>query len=89
MLPERSVDDSYASPVSITHIDRRYLNNHVESGHAALKRLLGYRQNFRSLRSAKAIPQVADPPERSRMDMSIQSNRASGAKLPSPINCLD
>lgn len=39
---------------SITHIDRKYLNNRIESDHAALKRLLGYRQIFRSLASAKA-----------------------------------
>nr|WP_223814417.1 transposase [Roseicitreum antarcticum] len=38
----------------ITHVDRKYLNNRVESDHAALKRLLGYRQSFRSLRCAKA-----------------------------------
>lgn len=38
----------------ITHVDRKYLNNHVESDHAALKRLSGYRQSFRSLRCAKA-----------------------------------
>ncbi|MEP4037922.1 IS6 family transposase [Pseudophaeobacter sp.] len=38
----------------ITHLDRKYLNNRVESDHAALKRLLGYRQSFRSLRTAKA-----------------------------------
>nr|WP_319799780.1 DDE-type integrase/transposase/recombinase [Roseobacter sp. H9] len=37
----------------ITPVDRKYLNNRVESNHAALKRLLGYRQSFRSLRSAK------------------------------------
>jgi len=42
---------------SITHIDLKYLNNRVESDHAALKRLLGYRQSFRSLRSAKATLQ--------------------------------
>lgn len=41
----------------ITHIDRKYLNNRAESDHAALKRLLGYRQRFRSLRSAKATLQ--------------------------------
>jgi IS6 family transposase len=41
----------------ITHIDRKYLNNWVESDHAALKRLLGYRQSFRSLRCAKATLQ--------------------------------
>jgi IS6 family transposase len=41
----------------ITHLDRKYLNNRIESDHAALKRLLGYRQSFRSLRSAKATLQ--------------------------------
>ena len=41
----------------ITHIDEKYRNNRVESDHAALKRLLGYRQSFRSLRSAKATLQ--------------------------------
>ena len=39
---------------SITHIDRKWQNNRIESDHAALKRLLGTRQSFRSLRSAKA-----------------------------------
>lgn len=29
----------------ITHIDRKYLNNRIESDHAALKRLLKYRQS--------------------------------------------
>ncbi|MEP2781306.1 MAG: IS6 family transposase [Pseudoruegeria sp.] len=38
----------------ITHINKKYRNNRVESDHAAMKRLLGYRQSFRSLRSAKA-----------------------------------
>lgn len=38
---------------SITHIDRKWRNNRIESDHAALKRLLGYRQSFRSLSSAK------------------------------------
>lgn len=38
----------------ITHVDRKYLNNRVESDHAALKRLIGYRQSFRSLRCTKA-----------------------------------
>ncbi|MDO6591961.1 IS6 family transposase [Loktanella sp. D2R18] len=41
----------------ITHIDKKYRNNRVESDHAALKRLLGYRQSFRSLRAAKATLQ--------------------------------
>nr|WP_245709815.1 transposase [Ruegeria halocynthiae] len=39
---------------SIRHIDKKWRNNHIESDHAAMKRLLGYRQSFRSLRSAKA-----------------------------------
>ncbi|WP_349581141.1 DDE-type integrase/transposase/recombinase [Sulfitobacter sp. NFXS29] len=39
---------------SIRHIDRKWCNNLIESDHAAMKRLLGYRQSFRSLRSAKA-----------------------------------
>ena len=39
---------------SILHIDRKWRNNRIESDHAALKRLLGTRQSFRSLGSAKA-----------------------------------
>ena len=39
---------------SIRHIDKKWRNNLIESDHAAIKRLLGYRQSFRSLRSAKA-----------------------------------
>ncbi|WP_193140956.1 IS6 family transposase [Meridianimarinicoccus sp. MJW13] len=39
---------------SITHIDKKWRNNRIESDHAALKRLLGYRQSFRTLRSAKS-----------------------------------
>ena len=39
---------------SIRHIDRKWRNNRIESDHAALKRILGYRQSFRSLRTAKA-----------------------------------
>ena len=41
----------------VTHIDRKYRNNRIESDHAALKRLLDYRQSFRSLRCAKATLQ--------------------------------
>ena len=41
----------------IVHVDKKYRNNRVESDHTALKRLLGYRQSFRSLRSAKATLQ--------------------------------
>jgi len=32
----------------------KWRNNLIESDHAALKRLLGYRQSLRSLRTAKA-----------------------------------
>lgn len=39
---------------SIRHIDRKWRNNLIESDHAAMKGLLGYRQSFRSLRTAKA-----------------------------------
>ena len=39
---------------SIRHIDRKGRNNLIESNHASVKRLLGYRQSFRSLRTAKA-----------------------------------
>lgn len=39
---------------SIRHIDRKWRNNLIESDHAAMKRLLGYRQSFRSLQTAKA-----------------------------------
>lgn len=39
---------------SIRHIDKKWRNNLIESDHAAVKRLLGFRQSFRSLQSAKA-----------------------------------
>lgn len=39
---------------SIRHIDKKWRNNLIEGDHAAMKRILGYRQSFRSLRSAKA-----------------------------------
>lgn len=39
---------------SIWDIDRKWRNNRIESDHAAMKRLLGYRQSFRSLLSARA-----------------------------------
>ena len=38
----------------IRHIDRTWRNNLIESDHAAMKRLSGYRQGFRYLQSAKA-----------------------------------
>ena len=39
---------------SVTHIDRKWRNNRIENDHAALKRLIGTGQSFRSLHSAKA-----------------------------------
>jgi IS6 family transposase len=39
---------------SIRHIDRKWQNNRIESDHAAMKWLLGFRQSFRSLRTAQA-----------------------------------
>jgi IS6 family transposase len=39
---------------SIRHVDKTWRNNLIESDHAAMKRCLGYRQSFRSLRTAKA-----------------------------------
>lgn len=39
---------------SIRHFYRKWRNNLIESDHAAMKRLLGYRQSFRSLQTAKA-----------------------------------
>jgi len=38
----------------IRHVDQKWRNNLIESDHAAMKRLPGYRQSFRPLRSAKA-----------------------------------
>ncbi|MFV2052384.1 IS6 family transposase [Aliiroseovarius sp. YM-037] len=50
----RQIDHRYDPHFdSIRHIDRKWRNNLIESDHAAMKRLLGYRQSFRSLRSAK------------------------------------
>ncbi|MDK3074687.1 DDE-type integrase/transposase/recombinase [Sedimentitalea sp. JM2-8] len=39
---------------SIRHIDGKWRNDRIEIDHAALKRLIGYRQRFCSLRTAKA-----------------------------------
>lgn len=39
---------------SIRHIDKKWRINLIESDHAATKLVLGYRQSFRFLRSAKA-----------------------------------
>jgi transposase, IS6 family len=51
----REINHRYDSHFdSIRHIDQKWRNNLIESDHAALKRLLGYRQSFRTLRTAKA-----------------------------------
>nr|WP_264479460.1 transposase [Roseobacter sp. H9] len=51
----RDINHRYDPHVeSIRHIDRKWRNNLIESDHAAMKRLLGYRQSLRSLRPAKA-----------------------------------
>ena len=51
----REINHRYAPRFdSVRHIDRKWRNNLIESDHATMKRLLGYRQSFRSLRSAKA-----------------------------------
>ena len=39
----------------IRHVDKKWLNNRIESDHAAMKRFLGYRQSFRSLRKVKVV----------------------------------
>jgi transposase-like protein len=39
----------------IRHVDKKWLNNRIESNHAAMKRFLGYRQSFRSLRKVKVV----------------------------------
>jgi IS6 family transposase len=51
----REINHRYAPHFdSIRHIDRKWKNNLIESDHAAQSGLLGCRQSFRSLRSAKA-----------------------------------
>jgi len=53
----REIDHRYDPHFdSIRHIDKKWRNNLIESDHAAMKRLLGFRQSFRSLQSAKATP---------------------------------
>lgn len=51
----REINNSYDPHFDgILHVDRKWRNNRIESDHAALKRLLGFRQSFRSLGTAKA-----------------------------------
>nr|WP_108386781.1 DDE-type integrase/transposase/recombinase [Yoonia sediminilitoris] len=42
---------------SIKHVDKKWRKNWIESDHLTLKRLLGFRQSFRLLRTAKATLQ--------------------------------
>ncbi|MEP3844482.1 MAG: DDE-type integrase/transposase/recombinase [Paracoccaceae bacterium] len=65
----------------ITHIDKKYRNNRVESDDAALKRLLGYRQSCQSLRCAKATLQGIET--RSRTGISKLDNQAYEGWSPS------
>nr|WP_252731467.1 transposase [Lentibacter algarum] len=44
---------------SIRHIDRKWRNNRIESDHAAMKRLLGYRQRRPSAGSKQSEPSNA------------------------------
>lgn len=41
-------------PDQIQHIDRKYLNNRIESDHAALKKVIRPMRGFKSLKCAKA-----------------------------------
>ena len=50
--PNRRYDEHFDS---IVHIDRRWRNKRTDGDHATLKRLLGTRQSFRSMRSARAL----------------------------------
>ncbi|WP_289044221.1 DDE-type integrase/transposase/recombinase [uncultured Aliiroseovarius sp.] len=59
---------------SIRHIGRKWRNNRIESDHAAMKRRLGYRQSFRSLRTAKATLSASKPSEQSNAVTSITRN---------------
>ncbi len=45
---------------STLHIDRKWRDDRIKGDHAAMKRLLGTRQSFRSLRSAKAALMAAE-----------------------------
>lgn len=71
----------------IMHVDRKYLNNRVESDHAALKRRLGYRQSFRSLRSEKRLCKVWRRSEQSKTGTSTTDHQASKARSPSFKTC--
>ncbi len=54
-MPRKSPFKHHRFPrENIRHIDKTWRNNLIESDHVAMKRILGYRQSFRSLRSAKA-----------------------------------
>ncbi|WP_353343888.1 DDE-type integrase/transposase/recombinase [Litorivita sp. NS0012-18] len=54
MIDVREINCGYDPHfASIRHIDKTWRNNLINSGHAAMKRILGPSQSFLSLRSAK------------------------------------
>lgn len=61
---------------SIRQIDRKWRNNKNENDHAALKRLQGLRQSFRSWRSTKVTLAGLRPSEPSNTATSITNNEA-------------
>ena len=65
---------------SIRHIDRKWCNNRIESDHAAMKRPLGYRQSFRSLRTAKRPSAVSRRSGPSNAAISMTNNQVSLAR---------
>ena len=72
----------------IIHIDKKYRNNRVESVHAALKRLPGCRQSFRSLRSQRQPCKGWKQSEQSRTDTSRHNNPAFEERSRSSTKCL-
>lgn len=72
----------------ITHIDKKYRNNRVESDHAALKMLLGYRQRFRLLRCAKATLKGMVTGRTIKTGTFKQESQACEGRSRSVANCL-
>ncbi|MEM0937891.1 MAG: DDE-type integrase/transposase/recombinase [Pseudomonadota bacterium] len=60
---------------SIRHIDRKGRNNLIESDHAALKRLLGYRQSFRSWNRQSHPRRYRDDPNHQTRPYPSQTTR--------------
>lgn len=65
---------------SIQHIDRKWRNNRIESDHAALKRLLGYRQSFDLYDQQRQLSAAWRPSGQSNADMFTTRVRASAAR---------